>query len=165
MATIPKILKQFNLMIAGQGMAGIVTQLTLPSLNLKTEEHRAGGMDTPVEIDMGMEKMELKFTLAEHLNLVYRAFGTEVQYTFRGAKVGEGGVVEPMIIEARGVCKSLDGTNVKAGDPNPLECTMTVRYIKILINGERVVEVDALNMTRFVNGVDQLAAIRNAISA
>jgi P2 family phage contractile tail tube protein len=40
-----------------------VEELTLPKLTLKTEEFRNGGMDAPIEVEMGMEKLESEFTL------------------------------------------------------------------------------------------------------
>ena len=63
MAMIPETLANLNLFVDGQSFQGDVTSLTLPKLTLKTEEHRAGGMDMPIELDMGMEKMEPKRTV------------------------------------------------------------------------------------------------------
>ena len=50
------ILKNMSLFVDGRGYAGNVDELNLPKLALKTEEFRGGGMDAPIEIDMGMEK-------------------------------------------------------------------------------------------------------------
>jgi UDP-N-acetylmuramoyl-L-alanyl-D-glutamate--2,6-diaminopimelate ligase len=55
---LPKILKNFNVFVDGRGYAGKIDEITLPKLTIKTEEYRAGGMDIPVSIDMGMEKLE-----------------------------------------------------------------------------------------------------------
>ena len=54
----PRVLKNMNLFVDGRGYAGRVDEIELPKLTLKTEEHRAGGMDVPVLIDLGMDKME-----------------------------------------------------------------------------------------------------------
>ena len=44
---IPQILTNLNLYVDGRGFAGRVTEIQLPKLKRKTEEHRAGGMDGP----------------------------------------------------------------------------------------------------------------------
>ena len=54
---IPKILKNFNLFIDGRGYAGKCDEVNPPKLNIKSEEYRAGGLDAPIPIDMGMEKL------------------------------------------------------------------------------------------------------------
>nr|BFE89957.1 hypothetical protein GCM10020185_04930 [Pseudomonas brassicacearum subsp. brassicacearum] len=56
MAMIPETLANLNLFADGVSFQGDVPSLTLPKLTLKMEEHRGGGMDAPVELDMGMEK-------------------------------------------------------------------------------------------------------------
>ena len=61
---IPRKLKHFNLFVDGRGYAGKIEELTLPKVTIKAEEFRAGGMDAPMEIDLGMEKLEAEFTLA-----------------------------------------------------------------------------------------------------
>lgn len=49
------ILKNFNLFVDGRGYAGNVSEYTPPNLAVQTEDHRAGGMDAPIALDMGME--------------------------------------------------------------------------------------------------------------
>jgi len=58
---VPQTLYNMNAHIDGLSFNGEITSLTLPKLTLKTEEHRAGGMDAPVEMDQGMEKLESSF--------------------------------------------------------------------------------------------------------
>ena len=64
---IADVLKNMNLFVDGRGYAGVVDELTPPKLTMKTEEHRAGGMDAPVELDMGMEKLEASFSLKKYI--------------------------------------------------------------------------------------------------
>nr|WP_262363471.1 phage major tail tube protein [Xylella fastidiosa] len=52
------LLKHLNLFIDGKGYAGQVEEINLPKLTLKTEEFRGGGMLAPVELTMGLEKLE-----------------------------------------------------------------------------------------------------------
>ena len=47
---VPQTLYNMNAHIDGVSFAGDITSFTLPKMTLKTEEHRAGGMDAPVEM-------------------------------------------------------------------------------------------------------------------
>jgi uncharacterized protein len=164
---IPKVMKNFNLFVDGYGFAGRVDEVTPPKLTIKTDEYQAGGMDAAAEIDLGMEKLEADFSVFEHDPVIYRQFGlldgTQVQVVFRGAQQGSDGVVVPMAVTLRGLYKELDGGNWKAGEKGSLKATISCRYYKLEIDGSAVIEVDVDNMTRVINGVDQLSAIRTAI--
>lgn len=164
---IPKVLKNFNLFVDGYGFAGRVDEVTPPKLAIKADEYQAGGMDAPADIDIGMEKLEASFSVFEHDPVIYRQFGlldgTQVNVKFRGAQQGSDGVVVPMVVTLRGLYKELDGGNWKAGEKGSLKATISCRYYKLEIDGSAVVEIDVDNMTRVINGTDQLAAIRTAI--
>ena len=62
----PRVMKNMNLFVDGRGYAGRIDEIQLPKLTLKTEEHRAGGMDLPVEIELGMEKLEAEMTFSDY---------------------------------------------------------------------------------------------------
>jgi len=51
------ILKYLNLIVDGRGYAGKIEEYSAPDLTVSTEEFRGGGMDAPIDIDMGQEKM------------------------------------------------------------------------------------------------------------
>lgn len=163
---IPKILKNFNVTVDGRGYAGRIDEVVLPTLTIQTEEHRAGGMDAPVDIDLGMEKLEAEMTFAEYDLELFRLFGlvdgNAVSVTLRGA-IQSSGEAEPVVINLRGSFKELDAGTWKAGDKATLKCMITARYYKLNINGEDIIEIDAENMVRVINGVDQLASVRSAI--
>ena len=81
--------KNFTLFVESLGYAGDIEELQIPNLSLKTEEFRAGGMDAPMEIDMGMEKLELTATLTAIDEEALKLFGkTAAGGTSRGA-IGE----------------------------------------------------------------------------
>jgi P2 family phage contractile tail tube protein len=69
------VLKNMSLFVDGRGYAGNIEELNLPKLTMKTEEFRAGGMDAPVEVDMGMEKLECDFTLTRFDKDLLKLFG------------------------------------------------------------------------------------------
>lgn len=166
-SAVPKVLKNFNVIIDGYGYAGIADEVTPPALMLKTEDHRGGGLDIPIRLDMGMEVMELKFTMAEHSVALFRQFGLRdgrgVAITFRAA-ASDDKVVVPYVITCRGSYKDLTPSAIRAGDKNTISGTVSLRYYRLSINGVDIIEIDIDNMTRVIDGVDQLAEQRAAIS-
>lgn len=158
------IFKNMNLFVDGRGYAGNVEELTPPKLTMKTEEFRNGGMDAPVEVEMGMEKLEASFSLTKYdsgiLALWGLAPGQTKPLTFRGSLAGEDGVEKPVVIQLQGMLKEVDPGSWKPGERATLKGMVAVRYYKQSINGQVVHEIDVPNMIRVINGVDQLALTR-----
>lgn len=161
-----KILKNFNLFVDGRGYAGRAQEVNPPKLTIKAEELRAGGMDAPVSIDLGMEGLECSFTLVEYDPELIKQFGlisgNAVQLTLRGALV-DNDTTTPMVISVRGMYKEMDFGTFKAGDLSTLQCSVACRYYSLEIGGTKIVEIDVDNMTRVINGVDQMSEIRAAL--
>ncbi|AAO56873.1 phage major tail tube protein [Pseudomonas syringae pv. tomato] len=167
MAMIPETLSNLNLFVDGVSFQGDVSSLTLPKLTLKTEEHRAGGMDLPVELDMGMEKQEANFTTTgvrrESLKFFGLADGTAFNGVFRGAFKGLKGKVTPVVVTLRGRLKEVDMGDWKPGDKSEIKHAVALTYYKLEVDGRLIYEIDALGMKRVIDGVDQLAAERSAL--
>ena len=167
MAMIPQTLSNLNLFVDGVSFQGDVPSLTLPKLTLKMEEHRGGGMDAPVELDMGMEKQEANFTTTgvrrESLKFFGLADGTAFNGTFRGAYKGLKGKVTPVIVTLRGTLKEVDMGDWKPGDKAEIKHSIGLTYYKLEVDGRTVYEIDPIGMRRVINGVDQLAAQRSAL--
>ncbi|XGA08486.1 MAG: phage major tail tube protein [Wolbachia endosymbiont of Xenopsylla cheopis] len=163
---LPKILKNFNVFVDGRGYAGRIDELTLPKLTIKTEEYRAGGMDIPVSIDLGMEKLEAELTFAEYDTELFRLFGltdgNSVPLTLRGGLQGNNNV-EAVVINLRGTFRELDFGSWKSGEKAALKCMVNAHYYKLTIGGKELIEIDAENMMRKINGVDQLASLQMAL--
>ncbi len=163
---IPKILKNFNLFVDGRGYVGRAEEVNPPKLTIKTEEMRAGGMDAPATIDMGMEKLEASFTLAEYDPAILKQFGivsgNAVQLTLRGALTDDESTI-PLTIKLRGMYTEMDMGKFGAGEKGQLQCSMACRYYSLEIDGKTLIEIDVDNMTRVIDGVDKLAEIRDAL--
>jgi hypothetical protein len=164
---IPKIVRSFSLFVDGRGYAGRVEECALPKLSVKTEEWRGGGMDAPAEIDVGMEKLECELTIAEHDPDLYRRFGlidgNAVQATLRGALQADTGDAQPMVVTLRGMIRELDGGSFKAGEKGSLKLSLALRYYKLAIGGQDLIEIDVDNMRRVIAGTDRMQSIRTAI--
>ena len=167
MAMIPETLANLNLFVDGVSFQGDVPSLTLPKLTLKMEEHRPGGMDMPVEMDLGMEKQEAAFTTSgvrrEALKFFGLADGSGFNGTFRGAFKGRKGKITPVAVTLRGTLKDIDMGDWKSGDKAEIKHSVGLTYYKLEVDGRLVYEIDALGMKRVIDGVDQLAAQRAAL--
>jgi P2 family phage contractile tail tube protein len=164
MAQIPRVLKNFSLFADGRGLAGLIETLTLPTITLKMEEFRGGGMDAPVEHDMGMEKLEGTFQLQEYNPDIMALLGqANVQLTARGAIRRDGEDAAAVVVNMTGMIKQKEPGDWKAGESSMPTFSYTLRYYKLTVDGREIYEIDKVNMVRRVNGVDQLATIRQAI--
>lgn len=165
---LPKVLKNFTCFVDGVGYAGRVDEITLPKITVKTEEHRAGGMDAPVQIDMGMEKLEASLTFAEYTPALFAMLGlvegNKTNIVLRGAVQGDDTNVEAVVITLQGGFKETDMGSWKTGSKGTLKAQVAARYYKLEINGVELIEIDIENMIRTINGKDQMAAQRKALA-
>lgn len=161
------VLKNINLFVDGRGYAGQVANYTPPQLTLVTDDHRAGGMDAAVTLDMGMEPLEVSFALTAYdrnaLALFGVAEGNQVQFTARGALESYDGTVTPVVHQMRGKITAIDRGTWTPGEKANLTITMRLDYYKETHGGQVVHEIDVVNMVRVVNGVDRLAQQRAAL--
>ena len=165
---LPRKLKNFNLFVDAVSFVGVVTEVVLPKLSRKMEEFRGGGMNGPIEVDLGSELLTLEWTCGGHVREVYQAFGISradgVLLRFAGAiQRDDTGEVQAVEIVVRGRHKEIDPGTAKAGDDTALKVTSTLSYYKLTIDGEVDIEIDLLNMVENVGGEDRLAEQRTAI--
>lgn len=161
------IRKNFNMFVDGRGYAGQVDEFNPPKLTLVTEEFRAGGMDVPIDLTMGMEKMTADWSMKAYDRDVLSLFGVKegaiVPVIVREALESFDGTTTTVIRSLRGKITELDEGTSKPGEAAVLKITMSLTYYKMTHGGRVVHEVDAENMVRIINGVDALAGIRSAL--
>jgi len=161
------ILKNTALFVDGRGFAGNVEELTLPKLTLKTEEFRNGGMDAPIEVEMGMKKLESEFTLTRFDKNVLKLFGLApgqlTPLTIRGAVISDDGTQTAVVVNLQGIVREMDPGNWKPGEKATLKIMLALRYYRLTNGGDVVHEIDVPNMVRTIGGVDQLSAVRSAL--
>lgn len=161
---VPQTLYNMNAHIDGLSFNGEITSLTLPKLTLKTEEHRAGGMDAPVEMDQGMEKLEASFAGKGARPEIMKFYGladqTAFNAVFRGSFKGQKGATTAVVATLRGMLKEIDSGDWKAGEAGEFKYAVAVSYFKLEVGGRLMYEIDPINCVRVINGVDQLASVR-----
>jgi Bacteriophage tail tube protein len=164
---LPRKLKNFNLFIDGLSYVGQVTEVSLPKLGRKMEEFRCGGMNGPVKADMGMQALELDFTVGLNVE-IFRTFGVTkadgVLLRFAGAWQREDSAqVDAVEVVARGRHEEINQDNAKAGDDAPTKVKSALSYYKLTVNGVVEIEIDLMNFVENVGGTDRLAEQRAAI--
>lgn len=157
---IPQTLFNMNMFVDGISLNGDTTELTLPKVAVKTEGHRAGGMDAEIDMDMGLEKLEASFAGTGIRKEVLKFFGladqTAFNSSFRGSFKGQRGEATGVIATIRGMLREVDPGSWKAGDKNEFKYAVSVSYYKLEVKGSVVYEIDPVNMVRVIDGVDQL---------
>lgn len=165
---LPRKLKNFNVFYNGDNYIGRCAEVELPKLTRKLEEFRGGGMNGPVEVDLGNEKMEINHTWGGFEAETYRQFGVptvdSVLMRFTGAyQRDDTAEVDAIDIVVRGRHTEIDPGSAKAGDDTELKVKSSISYYKLTVNGEVLIEIDHVNLVEVINGEDRLADIRTAL--
>lgn len=164
---LPRKIKNFATFVDGTSYAGEMPEVTLPKLTRKMEDYRSGGMNAPVKADYGMEGLEAELTAAGYMKELFASWGTlrhdGVLLRFAGALQGDDSEnVDSLEIVMRGRFVEIDPGSAKAGEATAIKYKAALSYYKLSINGETLIEIDAVNMVEMVNGVDRLAEVRPA---
>ncbi len=163
---LPAKLKNFNHFVNGVSFAGICAEIALPKLALKVEQWRGAGMLAEVDIDMGLEKLEMEETYGGLVVDVLRGFGAigvdAHLARFVGAYQDDVGVSQAELV-VRGMLTEIDPGTAKVGDNTEWKAKRTLSYLKWTVNGRTEVEIDVMANIMIIDGVDRMAAIRAAL--
>lgn len=166
---LPSTIKNFNTYVDGVSYVGQTEEVTLPTLSRKMEEYRGGGMDGPVDIDLGQEKLEAEvkfggqvFDLLKHYGLCDPA---GLRLRFSGAVQNDSSAcgVDSLDIVMLGRISEISRDALKPGDMTPHTYKFPLTYYKETVNGVDLIEIDIPNYVFKVNGVDRLAEQRAAM--
>lgn len=164
---IPQTLTNMNLFVDGRSFNGRVTELTLPKLRRKTDEHQGGGMDAPIKMSMGLEMLDGSFKVTgvdrELLGFFGIADDTAFNAVFRGAYKTQKGEVTSAVVTLRGMLEEVDMGNWKGGEKAETTFAIAPSYYKFELDGQVVYEIDPVNFVRVINGTDEAAAERAAL--
>ncbi|MEH6834019.1 phage major tail tube protein [Falsihalocynthiibacter arcticus] len=161
------ILKYLNLTVDGRGYAGKIEEYNPPAMTLTTEEFRGGGMDAPIDIEMGMEKLTCSFVLTSYDLNVLNLWGVKlnggIQLTARGSLESLDGTATAVVHNMTGKIISLERGTWGSGKKPSLTITNSLIYYREVHGAKTTHEIDVINMVRLINGVDQLATHRSNI--
>ena len=165
---LPRKIKNFATFVDGVSYLGEMPEVSLPKLARKMDDYRSGGMNAPVKADFGMEGMEAEFTAAGYMSDLFKTWG-ELRHD--GGLLRCTGTLQSDDSEGRDGLESvmrsrfseIDPGSAKAGEGTELKYKAALSYYKLTINGETLIEIDAVNMIEMVNGTDRLAEVRAAL--
>ncbi|MCW5320556.1 phage major tail tube protein [Verminephrobacter aporrectodeae subsp. tuberculatae] len=165
---LPNKLKNFATFIDGVSYVGETDEVSLPKLSRKMEKFRAGGMSGEVEMDFGMEAMEMEIKAAGWLKDTLKTWGSgrhdAVLVRWAGAcQTDDSEAVDAVEVVVRGRFKEFDPGKAKGGDKTEHGLKLAVSYYKLTINADVLLEIDVVNMIEFVHGVDRLQEVRAAL--
>ncbi|CAA0111542.1 Uncharacterised protein [BD1-7 clade bacterium] len=166
MNKLPEKLKGFALYVEGRGYAGRCSEVTLPKLTRKTEDYQAGGMDGPVEIDMGVEKLTMSYVLEEYNPDIIKLWGiTKVDgqgIRIKGSVKADdrSGDEIPLEIIARGRNTEMDPGAWKKGDGASMKVQVALTEVEIIYNGESILHNSILDSVDRAGDEDRLASRR-----
>jgi P2 family phage contractile tail tube protein len=165
---MPRTLKDMMLFNEGFAYLGDAKKVTLPTLSRKMEGYRGAGMSGEVQMDMGMEAMELSVTCGGPMRDVIRQWGEPtidgVYVRFAGNyQADDFALPEHVEVIVRGRHSEIEMGDQETGSPSEFNFKMALAYYKLVWNGRTEIEIDPLNMIEIVNGVDRLALRRAAL--
>ncbi|ENN93189.1 phage major tail tube protein [Bartonella bovis] len=161
---LPRALKHFNIYVDGIPYQEKCESVTLPNLNFVVESFRAGGMDAPVGIEMGMEELTLSMTILDCSEELLSLLGQyNIDISLRGVAQAQGAPEEGIVISMRGFCKGYEYGQWQPGTKAIATLNYTLHYFKYVQKEKEIVEIDIHNMVRKFNGIDQLAQHRNLL--
>lgn len=159
--------KNLTINVDGRGYAGQLDEFNAPKLVQKAEEFRAGGMNAPLELNLGMEKLEADFSLIQYSRDVLSLFGmvdgAQVPLVVREVLESYDGTITPVVHVMRGKLREVDPGTSKPGELNPIKFAISLSYYRLQHGPSVVQEIDVENMIHIVGGVDVLAAQRAAL--
>lgn len=167
---LPPKLKNFNLFVDGASFLGLAKQIELPKIAMAGEEYRGAGMLGPVDMDMGLEKLEMTATYGGLIPEVMEQIGHPqvdgLQLRYVGAyQADDTGDVLAAELVTRGRHKEMDPGSAEAGEDTEWKVQSTLSYLKWSTSSITRLEIDVINSVYAVNGVDRMAAIRAAIGS
>ncbi|WP_182343333.1 phage major tail tube protein [Comamonas koreensis] len=166
---LPRKLKNYVVFKDGISYLGEVPELNLPVLTRKMDDYQAGGMGGPVKQDFGMEAMSMEYKMGGWADGSHSGFGSGrhdgTMLRFAGALDAEDtGQVDAVEVVARGRISEIDKGSAKVGETTEHTYKMELSYYKEVLNGTTIVEIDFVNMIEIIDGVDNLAAVRAALT-
>lgn len=165
---LPRKLKNFATFIDGENYMGDMPEVTLPTLTRKVEEYRAGGMNGPIDLDMGQDKMEAELKAAGYMKGLMKQWGAgkvdAVLLRFAGAlQADDSEGVQAVEVVMRGRLTERDPGSAKAGDMVEQTYKYSLSYYKEVLDGETILEIDFVNLVENVHGEDRMAGVRTAL--
>ena len=156
-----------NVLLNGASMLGRAEEIDLPDIKAKMADHKALGLFGMFEIPSGVDKLEASFKWNSYypdvLSVIPNIFSTVSLQVRASVETWDNtgrSAEAAMVVFLSGTFKEFSAGKLKPHDNADLPSKLNVLYIKQVLNGQELYEIDVLNNIYSVNGVDQLANYR-----
>lgn len=163
-------LEGYEVFVEGTRKLG-TADVTLPELKYKTETLSGAGIGG--DIEMGTpgqtESMELGLTWRtineDGVSLMaMQSHDLELRGANQHYDAGTGKFIRHAVkINVRGIPKSGNLGKFEMASRSDMETTLEALYLKITMDGKKMVEIDKLNYIHYIDGVDYLEGLRQAL--
>lgn len=168
---IPEKVVNYNIYDEGEKLIGVEAETTLPNFEAMTETISGAGIageyDSPTPGHFGSMEIEISYrTLSGQATKLMIPKAQVI--TLRGSQqlndiaAGEMKYI-PVKITLKVAPKNLDLGSFSVGQPTGTKNNLEILYIKVVVDGEEIIELDKLNFIYKVNGEDILADVREQI--
>lgn len=168
---IPEKLVNYNIYREGEKLIGVSGEITLPNFEAMTETISGAGIageyESPTPGHFGSMEIEIPYRTLSGQSTKLMVPRQET-ITLRAAQqindvaAGESQIQGVKVI-LKVAPKNFNLGTFAVGQPTESANTLEVLYIKIVVDGEDVLEYDKLNFIYVVDGVDVLAEVREQI--
>lgn len=161
------VLRNFDLWTAGKDQIGQSQEAEIPTLKVKTEDMRNAGMVKPREVNLGYEKLEMKFKMTSLYDPTVMALwglapGVTNTFLVAGALFDEDGTEHSFTGYMTGFMKQVQPEPFEAGSKKHVNTyEVAVHTIKLAMDGAPLVQIDDFNV--IIGGVNQTAGIAAAL--
>jgi hypothetical protein len=161
-----KTVSNASVWVNGAVQIGTCSEVELPEIKQLLIEHEGLGVIGTVETFVGIEAMEATFTWTSFDAASYKAIANPtqpVQLQTRASQKTSGllGDIEvPVVVFLSGIFKTVPLGKLKKGETIELSSEMAVSYVRLLLGGEELLEIDIFSNTYKVAGTDILSQWR-----
>lgn len=167
MASIKKITNA-NVYVNGSNLLGKVSEAMMPDITIKQIDFTPVGMHGTMSLPVGFDKMEmsLKWTTFDsdvmaqvadgYTSLTGQLRASQETYDSGGGRSAE----ESYLYQFRGRPSNIPAGSFKQHENAEGETKVQLDYLKLIIAGNTIYEIDIPNNKYVVNGVDKLATYR-----
>ena len=161
-------LRDANVYIDGTSTHGQSTEITLPNIQASKSEYKALGMVGTLKLFNGFESLEATIKWSSPNNQVKIAMAdprTAVSLMVRSTRDvyldGSLDSEQPVVVYLKGTCNNYGLGSLKAKEDTETETKIDLTYIKEVVNGQELVELDIANNIFCIDGEDMLAQYRS----
>ena len=169
MANSVNRLTNANVYDSGNSLCGKAEEVTLPGIKSIFQDHKALGMMVAIELPSGIDKMSGKIKWNAIYPDVVKAYGSPyktVQLQIRSSletydasgRIAQKAVVAFLTVRFKDALSSIV---LKQNDNPEIESEFSCTYMRLEVDGEKLVEIDAMSNIYFVAGVDQMQEYRS----